>query len=290
MQNYLSLIENALKENMPKGDFYEQVLIDSMNYSLSAGGKRIRPVLLLEFCRLCNGDINACLPYACAVEMVHTYSLIHDDLPCMDDDDFRRGKPSNHKVYGEDIAVLAGDALQSRAYEIMLSHKNAEKIGFENAVNASYTLAKYSGTLGMVGGQVIDLTNEGKKAPIEVLQQMDYKKTAGLIIASCVMGCICAGAKEEYINAAKEYAENIGVAFQIVDDILDVTANENELGKPVGSDMENEKSTYVSLLGLNKCRELVDEMTNKAINALSVFEEDTKDLCDFALSLAKRKK
>ena len=290
MTDYLPLIENALKENMPNGDFYEQVLIDSMNYSLSAGGKRIRPVLLLEFCRLCKGDINASLPYACAVEMVHTYSLIHDDLPCMDDDDFRRGKPSNHKVFGEDIAVLAGDALQSRAYEIMLSHENAEKIGFENAVNASYALSKYSGTLGMVGGQVIDINSEGKKAPIEVLQQMDYKKTAGLIIASCVMGCICAGAKEDYINAAKEYAENIGVAFQIVDDILDVTANENELGKPVGSDMENEKSTYVSLMGLNKCRELVGEMTNRAIDALSVFEEDTKNLCDFALSLAKRNK
>lgn len=290
MNDYLALIENALKNNMPIGNFKEQTLIDSMNYSLKAGGKRIRPVLVCEFCSLCGGNVEYSLPYGCAVEMVHTYSLIHDDLPCMDDDDFRRGQPSNHKVFDEGISVLAGDALQSRAYEIMLNHDNAEKIGFENAVNAAYTLAHYSGTLGMVGGQVIDIENEGKKAPIETLKEMDYKKTAGLIIASCMIGCICANAEKKYIDAAKEYAESIGIAFQIVDDVLDVTASEEELGKPIGSDKENDKSTYVSLLGIDKCRELVDELTQKAIKALSVFEKDTKELEDFAIALSKRKK
>ena len=287
-KDYQVMIETALKGYLPSGVFTEQTLIDSMEYSLMCGGKRIRPLLTLLFCELCGEDAKKALPFACAVEMIHTYSLIHDDMPCMDDDDYRRGKPSNHKVYGEDIATLSGDALQSLAFEIMTSDDVANSISPRNALKAANTLAKYCGVLGMVGGQVIDIQNEGKKADIIILQEMDEKKTAALIKASCEMGCIVAGADEEKINAATQYAHSIGIAFQIVDDILDVTSTSEELGKPVGSDSENDKSTYVSLLGIDKCRALVKELTDSAISALSVFENDTQPLKDLALSLANR--
>ena len=287
-KTYQNMIETALENYLPKGEYTEQTLIDSMKYSLMCGGKRVRPLLTLLFCELCNKDAKIALHYACAVEMIHTYSLIHDDLPCMDDDDFRRGKPSNHKVYGEDIATLSGDAMQSLAFEIMLSDEAAEKVSAQNACKAAFTLAKYCGTLGMVGGQVIDIEHESKNAPIEILREMDEKKTGALIKAACEMGCIVAGASDEQIAAAREYGGCIGIAFQIMDDILDVTATTQALGKPVGSDKDNDKSTYVSLLGIEKCRELVDELTKEAIDALDVFDADTSALVELAYSLAKR--
>lgn len=287
-KTYQNMIETALENYLPKGEYTEQTLIDSMKYSLMCGGKRVRPLLTLLFCELCNKDVKIALPYACAVEMIHTYSLIHDDLPCMDDDDFRRGKPSNHKVYGEDIATLSGDAMQSLAFEIMLSDEAVENATSKNACKAAFTLAKYCGTLGMVGGQVIDIEHESKNAPIEILREMDEKKTGALIKAACEMGCIVAGANDKQIAAAREYGGCIGIAFQIMDDILDVTATTQALGKPVGSDKDNDKSTYVSLLGIDKCRELVDELTKEAIDALDVFDADTSALVDLAYSLAKR--
>ena len=222
--------------------------------------------------------------------MIHTYSLIHDDLPCMDDDDVRRGKPSNHKVYGEDIALLAGDALQSMAFTTMLSEQSVAAVGAENAVKAARVLAEKSGLLGMVGGQTIDIMSEGIEPDLDTLRVMDEKKTACLIEAACMMGCICAGADDEKIAAAERYAYAVGLAFQIVDDILDVTSTTDELGKPVGSDSENEKSTYVALLGVDRCREIADELTDEAIKALDVFDGDTKLLSDFAVDLANRKK
>lgn len=287
-KNYQNMIETALESYLPQGTFTEQTLIDSMKYSLMCGGKRVRPMLTLLFCELCNKDAEIALPYACAVEMIHTYSLIHDDLPCMDDDDYRRGKPSNHKVYGEDIATLSGDSMQSLAFEIMLSDEAVEKVTASKACKAAYTLAKYCGTLGMVGGQVIDIEHESKNAPIEILREMDEKKTGALIKAACEMGCIVGDATKEQIDAAREYGGCIGIAFQIMDDILDVTATSQALGKPVGSDKENDKSTYVSLLGIEKCRELVDTLTNEAITALDAFDSDTTALRDLAYSLAKR--
>lgn len=290
IKDYCNLIETALKNYLPQGEHREKTLIDSMEYSLMCGGKRIRPMLTLMFCELCGEDVKKALPYACAVEMIHTYSLIHDDMPCMDDDDYRRGKLSNHKVYGEDIATLSGDALQSLAFEIMLSEEACERVLPDRAVRAAYTLAKYSGALGMVGGQVIDIESEGKSAPLEVLKEMDEKKTAALIKASCEMGCIVGGADNEQIKAASKYAHSIGLAFQIMDDILDVTSTSEELGKPVGSDSENSKSTYVSLLGIDKCKALVDDLTRQAIDALSVFSGDTKPLIELAYDLAERKK
>ncbi|MEE1125529.1 MAG: farnesyl diphosphate synthase [Acutalibacteraceae bacterium] len=284
--DFNAIIEKALIDYLPEKDCLEKNLILSMEYSLKAGGKRIRPRLVLEFCSLCGGDINDALPLACALEMIHTYSLIHDDLPCMDNDDYRRGKPSNHKVYGEDIALLAGDAMQSLAFETATSHitpENAFRVA--KAVN---NLATYCGATGMVGGQVIDIENEGKSSQIEILKEMDRKKTGAIIKSACEMGCILAGASQAEIEKAQQFGESIGLAFQIQDDILDVTADQEKLGKPVGSDKENEKSTYVSLLGLDKCRELVDEFTNKAIESLEFFSGDSTQLKALALSLAKR--
>lgn len=279
-------IEEALINYLPSQDCLEKNLVLSMEYSLTAGGKRIRPLLVLEFCKLCGGNINEAMPLACAVEMIHTYSLIHDDLPCMDNDDFRRGKPSNHKAYGEDIALLAGDALQSLAFQTATSNitpQNAYRVA--QSVN---NLATYCGATGMVGGQVIDIENEGKKASIDILKEMDRKKTGAIIKSACEMGCIIAGADATAVENAKIFGESLGLAFQIQDDILDVTADQEKLGKPVGSDKDNDKSTYVTLLGLEKCRELVDELTNNAIKSLDYFKGDSTSLKNLALLLAKR--
>ena len=237
--DYISVTEKYLFDFLPNLNCKEKKLIESMKYSLEAGGKRVRPCLVFEFANLCGETAEKAAPFACAVEMIHTYSLIHDDLPCMDDDDLRRGKPSNHIVYGEDTALLAGDALQTLAFEIMSSDKTAELIGDKACRKGVNTLAKYSGAVGMVGGQVIDLMSENTKTPIETLREMDYKKTACLIKAACELGCICARADEKYIKAASEYGECIGIAFQIQDDILVVTSSNEELGKPVGSDLVN---------------------------------------------------
>ncbi len=289
MNNKLKLIEDALFSYLPSKNVLEKNLIDSMEYSLKAGGKRVRPMLALQFCQLCGENPEKAVPFGCAVEMIHTYSLIHDDLPCMDDDDLRRGKPSNHIVYGEDTALLAGDALQTLAFQVISDDETVALTNAEACVKASATLAKHAGALGMVGGQVIDLENEDKNASVEVLSQMDIKKTSGLIMASCEMGCIAANADAEKIKSAGIYGEYIGLAFQIVDDILDVTSSVEELGKPVGSDSSNQKSTYVSLLGIDKCKELVAEYTEKAIKALDVFDGDKSELIDFAIQLANRK-
>ena len=288
--DYAQLTEQALYDCLPDLNCREGVLIESMKYSLEAGGKRVRPRLVFEFSKLCGGTDDAAAPFACAVEMIHTYSLIHDDLPCMDDDDLRRGKPSNHKVYGEDIALLAGDALLTLAFETIASDRAAVLAGDKACRLAAKTLAAYAGATGMVGGQVIDLKSENTNAPLDVLREMDYKKTACLIKAACELGCIAANADDEQHEAAALYGECIGIAFQIQDDILDQTSTDDELGKPVGSDVENSKSTYVSLLGIERCRELVDELTNQALEALDTFKTDTAELKSFALALAKRTK
>ncbi len=290
MKDYIAAIEAALDSYIPTGNYKEQRLLDAVRYSLRLPGKRVRPSLTLAFAELCGGSVRAAMPFACAVEMVHTYSLIHDDMPCMDDDDYRRGKPANHKVYGEDIALLAGDALQSMAYAAMLSASSAAAVGGERAARAACVLAEKSGLLGMVGGQTIDLGIEQQRVGIDTVRLMEEKKTANLIEAACMMGCITAGASQEQIDAAERYAHGVGLAFQIVDDILDVTSTAEELGKPVGSDMDNEKNTFMSLLGLDRCRELVAELTKEAIEALGAFDGDTSELAAFAEKLANRRK
>lgn len=287
---YLSMIEKALYGYLPSSDISEGKLIDAMRYSLEAGGKRVRPMLVMEFNAVCGGNPETALPFACAVEMIHTYSLIHDDLPCMDDDDLRRGKPSNHKVFGEDTALLAGDALQTLAFEILSSEKTAALAGDKACRKAVNTLAKYSGCVGMAGGQMIDLVSENTHAPLEVVEELIGKKTACLLQAACELGCIAANADDDRIEAASEYGRSIGYAFQIQDDILDMTSTNEVLGKPVGSDEENNKSTIVSLLGIEQSRKLVDEYTAKAIAALGRLGGNTKGLSFFALDLAKRVK
>ena len=291
MDNLQEQIENQLKLYINHNDnTLEKKVIEAMEYSLSAGGKRIRPILTLEFCKACGGNVANALPFACAVEMIHTYSLIHDDLPCMDNDDFRRGKPSNHIVYGEDMELLAGDGLLTKAFEILSLPETISMNGADKCIKAVNILSQRAGVYGMIGGQVIDLESENKSVPIEVLQEMDKKKTAMLISSACELGCVSAGADEELINNAKIYAENIGIAFQIIDDVLDVTSDTITLGKPIGSDTENNKSTYVSLLGVEKCMELAQELTNNAIAVLDKFELDTTNLKEITLNLLKRRK
>ena len=288
--SYLPLIEDALERCLPLIDCREKKLIESMRYSLKAGGKRVRPMLVLEFNALCGGKTKRALPFACAVEMVHTYSLIHDDLPCMDDDDLRRGMPSNHKAFCEDTALLAGDALQTLAFEILTRDETVALTGEAACRKAVLTLAKYAGCYGMAGGQMIDLESENTQASYEVIMELIAKKTACLLQAACELGCIAAGADDKTIQAAGEYGRAIGYAFQIQDDILDCTSTDEVLGKPVGSDEANQKSTLVSLLGLEECRRMVDKYTAQAIAALRRFDGDTKTLSRFALNLARRKK
>lgn len=260
-------------------------MLEAMAYSLSNGGKRIRPMLALEFCRLCGGKPEKAVPFALALEMIHTYSLIHDDLPCMDDDDMRRGKPSSHKVFGEADALLAGDSLLTFAFETVLS---APDMSAEQKSAAGLALAKAAGCSGMIAGQVMDLANEGRSASLDEIAKTDRLKTGELIMAAASMGCIAANADDEKMSAAREYCADIGLAFQIVDDILDVTGSTELLGKPVGSDGENEKSTYVSLLGLEKSKELANELTEKAKAALSVFGDEREFLILLADRLADR--
>ena len=256
-----------------------------MAYSLLAGGKRLRPVLVLETCRMCGGDVETALPFACAVEMLHTYSLIHDDLPCMDNDDLRRGRPTNHKIYGEATAVLAGDGLLTACFETMLE---AADLPAGRIVAAAGCLARAAGARGMVGGQVLDVAGEGHALTLAEVEELQQLKTGALISAAAEMGCILAGGSEGQRAAVRRYAQKLGLAFQIQDDILDVEGDEELMGKPLGSDRENEKTTFVTLKGVESCRELVDTLTQGAVEALSAFP-DPSFLCWLAESLVGRK-
>lgn len=282
-------IEQELLSFIPNDDKLITTVLESMKYSLTAGGKRVRPMLALEFAELCKGSPEAAVPFACAVEMIHTCSLIHDDLPCMDDDDLRRGKPTNHKVFGEAAAVLGGDALLTLAFETILSERAVKLNGFEKCVKAGRLLAQCVGAEGMIGGQIIDIESENKSVSADHLKIMDSKKTGELIRAACLLGCISAGADEDQMKAAEKYASCIGLAFQIVDDMLDVLSDEATLGKPIGSDKDNNKSTYVSLLGIDECRRIANELTDQAIESLSAFDGDTSALKEFAEKLRDRK-
>ena len=264
----------------------QKELLDAMRYSLLAGGKRIRPLLLLKFCEISGGDRIAALPAACGIEMLHTYSLIHDDLPCMDNDDLRRGKPTCHKVFGETNAVLAGDALQSAAYFSVLSAPTAP----ERTAAMAKTLAYAAAEQGMCGGQYLDTSKEGLPVTEEELYEIHRLKTGALLRAACVMGVQCAGGSPEQVSAAEEFAMNLGLAFQIRDDVLDTISTEDELGKPIGSDAAEKKTTFVSLLGLEECARLVHFHTEKAKASISGQFADTDFLCWLADLLADRRK
>lgn len=280
------LINRKLEDYMTyvmAGTSGQRKVAEAMAYSVSAGGKRIRPVLTAEFCRVCGGTVEAALPAACALEMVHTFSLIHDDLPCMDDDDMRRGKPSCHAAFGEAQALLAGDALLNFAYEVICG---GEGISAETKLALITELSKATGVNGMIGGQVIDTTFEGKMTENELLN-MYSMKTGALLKCACKMGCIAAGAGKEKILAAELYAEKLGLAFQIIDDILDVTGDEKLLGKPIGSDSDNGKTTYVTINGVKNSRKAAETLTDEALSALDAFE-DTQFLKELTLFLLKR--
>ena len=264
----------------------QKELLDAMRYSLLAGGKRIRPLLLLKFCEISGGDRIAALPAACGIEMLHTYSLIHDDLPCMDNDDLRRGKPTCHKVFGETNAVLAGDALQSAAYFSVLSAPVAP----ERTAAMAKTLAYAAAEQGMCGGQYLDTSKEGLPVTEEELYEIHRLKTGALLRAACVMGVQCSGGTPEQVSAAEAFAMNLGLAFQIRDDVLDTISTEAELGKPVGSDAAEKKTTFVSLLGFEDCGRLVHLHTERAKKAIAGHFADTDFLCWLADLLADRRK
>jgi geranylgeranyl diphosphate synthase type II len=290
LEIHLASVEEALPKYLPKNEqSLQKLLYEIMGYACESGGKRLRPILALEFCRVCGGDTARAMPFACAIEMIHSYSLIHDDLPCMDNSPIRRGRPSSHVAYGEDMALLAGDALLNRAFEVILEPANRSGLPAESVLRAAYELANASGAEGMVGGQVIDLLYENKPINLDILEKLQYGKTAAIIEASCAIGCHIAGAGDDKLTAAREYGSQIGLAFQIVDDILDATATSEQLGKPVRSDVEHGKATYVSLLGIEEAKRLAEKRTENAVNALSVFGDEIYFLSDLAYALLRRK-
>ena len=286
LKQYSTLVEAGLERYLPPETCRHSRIFEACRYSLLAGGKHIRAALLLEFYRLCGGQPEDALPFACGLEMIHTYSLIHDDLPCMDDDDYRRGRLSNHKVYGDATAVLAGDALLNRAFETMLSQRT---VAAEPAMRAAACIARCSGLYGMIGGQVQDLALEGKSASDAELREMVSLKTGALIRAACVSGVLLAGGTAAQQQAAEAYADALGLAFQIRDDILDVTGDRAVLGKATGSDAANDKTTFVSVYGLEACRGLVRRLTLQAMTAAEAFS-DREFLQKLAKYLARREK
>ncbi len=282
IREYSEYIEQYLDEKCFRYDSEPQKdLFSAMRYSLLAGGKRIRPILTLDFCRMCGGNWKDAIPFAAAAEMIHTYSLIHDDLPCMDNDDFRRGKPTNHKVYGEAIAVLAGDALLTAAF----SYLAAAQYSADIRIRAVEILANCAGELGMVGGQVLDMQSEQRQCSRQEVLDIQSRKTGALIRAACMLGIVAAGGSEEQISAAAEFASHLGLAFQIRDDMLDVIGDAKELGKAVGVD--DHKNTFVQLYGIETCDKMVKDHTQTAVNALAVFG-DTEFMTELAYSLTGR--
>ena len=285
MQKYIDLAEAALKKYMIVEDNPQKKIYEAEEYSLMAGGKRLRPVIMMMTAKMCKKSPEMVIPFAVAIEMIHTYSLIHDDLPAMDNDDLRRGKPTNHKVYGEAMAILAGDALLTKAFEAAASFSD-ETVSKERVLRAISTLAQAAGDNGMIGGQVVDIESRNEDA--ELLKYLHSLKTGALIKASGKIGAILAGATEDEIEAVESFCENLGIAFQIQDDILDVTGTEEELGKPIGSDAQNDKSTYVTLFGIDEAEKLAEEYTQKAIKSLGIFEDNT-ELVGLAKKLMGRK-
>ncbi len=268
-------IEEKIESYLPKEEGYQKTIFEAMNYSLRAGGKRLRPILLMEAYKLCQGQGEDFVPYSVAMEMIHTYSLIHDDLPALDNDELRRGKPTNHIVFGEAMAILAGDALLNTAYETMLNaaFKHSRP---EISLRAAYEISRGAGIYGMIGGQVVDVESEDKKIDKDKLDYIHMNKTAAMIVGSVRAGAILAGIDEDRLESLTKYAENIGLAFQIVDDILDIEGDEKLLGKRVGSDLDNDKSTYPSLLGIDASKKIVENLIEEAKTSLEVFASDAE--------------
>lgn len=273
-------------DNYFKGkDGFNKIIYEAKDYSLRIGGKRVRPTLCFLTHSLYDEDYKKVLPLSLALEMIHTYSLIHDDLPAMDNDDLRRGKPTNHKVFGEAIAILAGDSLLNEAFNILIdfSIKNGEK-----ALLATKEITNASGAEGMIGGQIVDIINEGKEIQEEELLYMHSKKTGELIKASILSGAIYGGASNEELSKLKSFGENLGLAFQIKDDILDVVGNTNKLGKNVKSDENNNKTNFITMYGLEYCNKKCIELTNECLEILNSLNKDVKSLKALTLELLNR--
>ena len=286
-KNRAALVEKNLLIELKKNPALEEKLSKAMEYSLMSGGKRLRPVLLMAAADAVNSNGEKFLTVATAVEMIHTYSLIHDDLPAMDNDDYRRGKLTNHKVFGEATAILAGDALLTLAFEVMTRQKN---ISAEILLKVVQEMSIAAGAAGMVGGQSIDLESEGKKISMSMLKKMHMGKTGALFRAAIRSGAILAGANSQQLDALTNYAENFGLAFQITDDILDVIGDEKNLGKPVGSDAKNNKSTYVTLTSIDEAKNLAQKAVNDAVDALKNFGAEADFLRDLVKYLIGRNK
>ena len=292
-KEYSEFVEKHIMDFIPSIDSKSETLYDAVKYSVSNGGKRVRPVLLLVACDFAGGDIKKALPYACALEYIHTYSLIHDDLPAMDDDDLRRGKPSNHKVFGEGMAILAGDALLNTAYEVMqrdMIYYFDTPECLKCRINAGLTIAKGSGLRGMIAGQSSDIENENKACSKEMLDYIHVNKTGALIVAAIRAGLYLAGADDVTFEKLTAFAENYGLAYQISDDILDVVGNVEELGKMTNMDSERGKNSYVTLHGLDAAYEKLDELINKAIEPIACYYDNAEIFRDLALSLKDRTK
>ncbi len=265
IEDYLKNLYSQWKPQQP-----QKPLFAAMEYSLLAGGKRLRPIFVLDFCRMCGGDWKQAAPFAAAIEMIHTYSLIHDDLPCMDNDDFRRGRPTNHKVFGEGLAVLAGDALLTDAFMVAAKAKLPRP---EDMATAVALMAEGAGSLGMVGGQVLDIMSEERELTEEEVLAIQSRKTGGLISIACCLGVLAGGGSEKQFEAAAQFAAGLGLAFQIRDDILDVIGTQEEMGKQVGTD--EVKNTFVKLYGLEESEKKVHLFTGYALDALKAFEENS---------------
>jgi geranylgeranyl diphosphate synthase, type II len=283
----IELVESELKNLLPENAALSAKLCEAMNYSLLAGGKRLRPILLMAAADAVGSSGEKFLRSACALEMIHTYSLIHDDLPAMDNDDYRRGKLTNHKVFGDGIAVLAGDALLTAAFEVLSGQKDASA---QKILYVIAEMSKAAGPNGMVGGQVIDLLSEDKKIDMETLQQMHMAKTGALFLAAIRCGAILGEASEAQLTALSLYAEKFGLAFQITDDILDVTGSLDKIGKPVGSDERNHKSTYVTLTSLDSAKRLAEDTVKEALTALDIFGNEADFLREIVQYLITRDK
>ena len=288
-----ALVDKFLGEAAPEAGRFPQSLHGSMRYSLEAGGKRVRPVLALAAAEAVSGrdaaDMPGLLPAACSLELIHTYSLIHDDLPAMDNDDFRRGKPTNHKVYGEAVAILAGDALLTLAFEALSDPGLTKGMDPRRQLGIIWEIAYAAGSMGMVGGQAVDIESEGKEVDFAALEYIHTHKTGALIRASVRVGAMAAGADEKQLDALTRYGKDAGLAFQIADDILDITGTQEEIGKDVGSDLERGKKTYPALIGLEESRVRAKELSESAVSALGIFGESAEPLREIARYIVARK-
>ncbi len=288
LQERIRLVDSALDRYLPKREALPTSLHEAMRYSVFAGGKRIRPILMLASCEAVGGEIKNVLPAACAIEMIHSYSLIHDDLPAMDDDDFRRGNPTNHKVYGEATAILSGDGLLTEAF-ILLSDKEAwMEVSADRSREVINIMAKSAGSHGMVGGQVVDMEAENSPVDLPTLEYIHTHKTGALILAAIEVGAVLGGASAEQRRALCRYGEAAGLAFQVADDILDIVADQSQLGKDIGSDQQRGKATYPALLGLAGARNRADELRKIALSALDLFDDSADPLREIANYIVDR--